>query len=189
MRLYLLIILCMVLPSANASTTSDTTKWKSAEHGYRFAIRCSEGPRKTTLGRTETFWFDQIYISWDGVELKRLAYSTAMDNPHYWHSDEDGYVYVQKSHDGDSIIDVTFQERLHSGKKLEAIEISLDASGSPEISHFLTGFFTHGSWIISADGEDASLKENTSTFRKGKLLESNSSSWARCRLMKSYGEL
>lgn len=181
-----LISLAILAPQHVLAGQADTV-WKESKYEVNFSLRCSKGPRKTTFAKNDTYWFDQLYLRWDGESLNRLIYSTTIEAPHDWHGGESGYTFKRKENGGESIIKQKSLERNLEGKYLQVIDIELDATSAPELAHFNDGFFTHGAWRIKIEDRIASIKESTSTFYKGKLSDANSSNWSNCRLMDPFG--
>lgn len=171
-----------------ASDAKKTTEWQQLSYDVTFSIRCSKGPRVSTLGDHKTYWYDFIYLKWDDEELTRLSYSAAVDSPHNWYGGENPATYKISKFGGHSEVTVNSQSRMFDGEKIKQFKISLDASKESKLSAFNVNAVTFGVWVVSVVDNDVSFTESTSNFSNGKLSSSDSSSWESCRLMTPYGD-
>ena len=187
MKVHLILLALIIGFSAHSAAQEPKANWIDIKSDYHFSIRCSKGPIKRTILKRDTYFFRQFYLKWDGIELKRNVYTTALYKPHNW-DEGSSYIFKQKSEGGSSIIELSAKKTMLSKGDLEFIEIDLDASGSSALSYFMGGFFTHGNWLMLMQNGVATIKESTSTFTKGKLTSSASSTWENCNLMNMYGQ-
>lgn len=171
-----------------AAAQSEKSGW-SIDPEFEFSIRCSKPPHRVAFSGLSGTIVNQIYMRVGDGQLSRLQYSTSLDSPHDWQNSETPVVYRNSTSNGKSKIESKRIFRKSDSDSISRIEVSLDASAvQDKLALLLSDFVTYGKWSIFKNSGTLTLEENTSIFEDGKLSQSSSTYWTRCRLMNKDGE-